>query len=482
MNKPENKYISETGSENFLKRNFSKIRMLFITIFTGLLLGSQLFSPNKRVIESIAGLVVLFLLWQVSTLAALWFVLLTYPFPFAMSWGNSNFIFMIIISIMLVLRVASGEEKFRFDKTLLLPFALILFSYVLSFKNVPFGTSLLRLGLVNTANFVSAGIFAFLLINCIDNEAKLRKAVQFLLITGGLVIVFNVLELAFPGRVLIPGWLHTSHSLGLLKTGLRAKGPFGDFELNAEFLTLNSFIVLFMIIRTKRLLIRYLLGTMLFMDLLLMFATMTRGAFFSLILGVIYIIIISRKELNIVKTVSILAGFVFLLFMLDFLVSNYTVSGSLFARVINTTFESGVVPDTRTNAWGMAIERGMQNPIFGQGPGWDFATGLSTGVWPHSLYLFYFNSIGLVGLSAFLFLMYRIVKATIPGIKSSFTDSPFSEAFMKILNVIIVLFLFDQIKIEYLRNAIYTFFIWTLFALVIITKNIVDKNRREGKI
>jgi hypothetical protein len=58
-------------------------------------------------------------------------------------------------------------------------------------------------------------------------------------------------------------------------------------------------------------------------------------------------------------------------------------------------------------------------------------------------------------------------------------NSPFPEAFMKILHVIIVIFLFDQIKIEYLRNATYTLFIWSLFGVILATYNIIKKDSRE---
>jgi len=481
MNKMGNKYLSESKSEGFFQRNLSRIKIILITAGAGFILGTQLYNPNKRAIEAIIGAVVLFLLWQVSTLSALWFVLLIYPFPFAISWGNSNFIFMIIISIMLLVRVTSGEEKFHLDRTILLPVALLIFSYIFSFNNVPLGTILLRLGLVNFGNFLAAAAFTFMLINFIDDEDKLRKAINILLITGVLVIIFCVLELLFPGQVLVPGWLRTRHKMELVMKGIRIMGPFADYELNAEFFTLNSFIVFFMLIRSKRLLTRSLLLLLLMIDLVMMFAAVTRGAFFSLIAGVVYLVFISRKDLTIAKFFYMIIAFVVLLVVLEGFVAEYTASGSLFERVVNTTFEKGFVPDTRAGIWEQAIERGMKHPIFGNGPGWDFRSGLSKGFWPHNLYLFYFNSLGLVGLTAFLFLMYRIVKTTIPGIKSSLVNSPFPEAFMKILHVMIIIFLLDQLKIEYLRNHIYTFFIWTLFALVIITRNVIEKNRTERK-
>jgi len=44
---------------------------------------------------------------------------------------------------------------------------------------------------------------------------------------------------------------------------------------------------------------------------------------------------------------------------------------------------------------------------------------------------------------------------------------------------VLIIFLFDQIKIEYLRNSKYTYFIWFLFGLIVATHNIIIKQRSE---
>ena len=72
---------------------------------------------------------------------------------------------------------------------------------------------------------------------------------------------------------------------------------------------------------------------------------------------------------------------------------------------------------------------------------------------------------GLFGLGAFVFLLYRLLRDTLLGWHASLVESSFSEAFMKILHVCLIMFLVDQIKIEYIRNNIYVFFIWLFFGL-----------------
>ena len=463
--------------ESLLKRSLPHLKTLLLIIIAGVVLGTQIHNPNKRVIEAIAGLVLLLLLWRFSTIAALWMLLITYPFPFSISLGTSNEIFMLIITLVVLLRVSTGEHKITLDHKIRLPLILIVVSYILSFKNVT--PELTHLSMVNTFSFFSAAGFSVLIINFVDNEEKLRKTLHVMMISASLFVAFTIFEMLFPGRTLIPNWLYTAHKTRLVMRGYRMGGPFHDFELAAEFFTLNAFFIFFMLIRTKRLALRALFGAFLVVDLFMMFTTITRGAFFALIVGTVYLMFVSRKDINFVRFAYIAVGMTILLVVLESVVARYTTSGSLFERVMTTTFEKGLIPANRVGTWEGAIERGMANPIFGRGTAWNFSSGLTTGMWPHSLYLFYFNITGLFGLGAFLFLVYRLVKATFVGFHASLATSPFPEALMKIMHVVLIVFLFDQIKIEYLRNVKYTYFIWFFFGLIIATYNIIEKQKRE---
>jgi hypothetical protein len=473
----QGKYVARERREGLFRRYYPKLKALVITVSVGLLLGTQIYNPNKRTIEAIAGGVLLLILIKASTLAALWAMLIMYPFPFSTSWGTSNEIFMMIIVLVVLLRMTTGVYKVKIDKKIGLPLILMIVSYMISFKNVP--AYLLKISFVNTMNFFLAAAFMVLVINFLDNEEKLRKTLNILMISAALFIAFTIFELLFPGRVIIPNWLYTRHGTSLVMKGFRMGGPFHDYELTGEFFTLNAFIIFFMFIRSKRMLLRALFGAFLLIDIFMMFTTITRGAIFSLIAGVAYLMFLSRKDLNIVRITYIVAALVAVLIVMEGVVARYTTSGSLFDRVVTTTFERGFIPANRVGTWFPAIERGMQNPIFGRGAGWDFSEGLSKGFWPHSLYLFYFNVTGLFGLCAFIFLIAKLVKSTLSGIKASLVTSPFPEALMKIMHVMIIIFLFDQIKIEYLRNSMYTYFIWFFFGLIIATHNIINKQREE---
>ncbi|OQX85854.1 MAG: hypothetical protein B6D63_01320 [Candidatus Latescibacteria bacterium 4484_7] len=467
----------------YSKRRLFSTSFLWAVIITsgvGALLGTQIYHPAKRVIEAVVGFILLFILWSFSTLNALWLLILIHPFPFAISLGNSNFIFTIVIFIIYIIRISAHKSTFHSDKLVNLPIILLVLAYLVSFYNLNFSSkSITRFAFIHTSNFFAVILFFYLVVNFIDEEWKLKRTLHILMITVTFVIIFNLLELLFPGKQIIPGWLYSRHQVGLVMKGLRMQGPFHDFELNAEFFALMTPIIFYVLIRTKRLLTRTIYAVLLLVNFFMMLTTITRGAFFSLSVGLLYMAYISRKELNFVRLIALTTTFVVLVLVLEFFVTKYTVSGSLFQRIVNTTFEKGLVPKNRAFAWGGAIERGMEHPFIGHGPGWDFSKALVAKLWPHNVYLYYFNITGLFGLSAFLLLLYRLFKSSLVSVNASLTRSSFSMGFMKVMHVVLIIFIIDQIKIDYLRNEIYIYSVWLLFGLLVATKNIIARQQSE---
>ncbi len=462
-----------------LKPSLSTLGIIAFIAAAGALIGFQIANPVKRVLETIGGLILVYLIWNFSTLSALWLILIIYPFPFALSVGNSTFIFVVIVFIIYLLRVATHTATLRFDKRFNLPVIFMVMSYVVSFYNFRGSPEIIRFGLIHTVNLFAAILLFYLITNLVNDERKLQTAVKVSMITCALAILFTVLELLFPGRQLIPGWLYTEHKAQLVMKEIRMGGPFKDYELHAEFFAMNIPVILLLVVRARRLLTRTVFTLLLVAALVMLFTTITRGAFISLTIGMIYLAYIARRDLGFVRLVSIGGALVALVFIIDTLVTQYTVSGSLFGRMIATTFEKGVIPENRVDAWGGAIARGFEHPLIGHGPGWDFSKGIEAGIWPHNAYLFYFNITGLFGLSAFILLLVTLVRASLSGLRSSLVRSPFPEALMKVLHVSLVIFIIDQIKIDYLRNNIYLYFVWFSFGMIAATKNVIEGGVRN---
>jgi hypothetical protein len=465
--------------ETFDNYIIPNIKRLIIIVSIGLLAGTQIAKPNKRVIEAVLGFAVIFIFWNFSSFAALSFVILLYPFPVGMSFGNSNLVLTILIFIIYLIRVSSGMAKIRSEKMLNVPIILLVSSYILSYINYEYTPFSFTMAYIHTINFFAAIIYFYLIVNFVNTEERLKKVVRLMTWTALLAITFTLFEVYKPGGTIIPGWLYTIHKTSIAPKDVRMGGPFLDFELFAEFCALNVPILLFMLLRARRHVEKYFYAIILLADIFMLFTTMTRGAFISLSIGLFYLAILSRRDLNFVRASVILIILVVLVFGLEGIVAKYTVSGSLFNRLAKTTFAYGIIPDTRSRAWFMAWDRAMEHPILGHGPGWDFTSGLERETFPHSCYLYILNITGFFGLIAFLFLLYRLIRATLPGIKSSLLSSPFPEALMKVLHVCLVMFIIDQIKIEYLRNLVYVFFTWLFFGVIMATWNVILKNKEK---
>lgn len=479
----ESRDLSATERADRRRPSSTRLRILVFVAAAGVLMGLQIFKPNKRVIEALIGLVLVFILWSASGFYALLFFVLAYPFPFALSFGNSDFIFVLLIFIMSLVRTQAGYIKLQTAGLLNIPILLMVGSYVLSFYNVDYAAGEFGVNLVAVYPFFTAIMFFYLMISYVDGEKRLRTTLNVMLVSASFVILFTLFELLFPGKVLIPNWLYTSRREAMLVVkGLRMTGPFRDFELVAEFFALMAPLIFLCLIRSRTLSARVAYAALLLADLFMMFTTTTRGAFISLSIGLIYMAIISRRDLNFVRVTAILATLAFLFVCFDAFIARYTTSGSLFERLVATTFKSGFIPENRYVTWKFGITQGLNHPFIGYGPAWNYAKGLEAKFLPHSIYLYLFNITGLFGLSAFLFFVYRLVRMSAASVRSSLVHSPFPEALLKVLHVCLIMFIVDQIKIEYLRNSIYIYFIWLMFGLMAATYKIMQKNARERSL
>jgi O-antigen ligase len=193
----------------------------------------------------------------------------------------------------------------------------------------------------------------------------------------------------------------------------------------------------------------------------------------------IYLVWLSRRRINFVRLVTFGFLAIGILGVSDFVVSRYTRTGSVFERLVGTELEGGIVPETRAGVWKQASENVMDHPIVGHGPFYAAERGLETLYWPHSLYLYYAYIVGFVGLAFFLWILAVLWKATRPR-----APSPGSGTYVQgatvIFRAMLFMFIVDQIKIEYLRNERYSFYIWFMFGLMIAIDRVAKREASEG--
>jgi hypothetical protein len=91
--------------------------------------------------------------------------------------------------------------------------------------------------------------------------------------------------------------------------------------------------------------------------------------------------------------------------------------------------------------------------------------GVEVQYWPHNVYIFYAYIIGVFGLACFLWFLTELWKASRPR-AASLGSGTYIEGATLLSRVMLFTFMIDQIKIDYLRNANYSFFVWFLFGLL----------------
>jgi O-antigen ligase len=152
---------------------------------------------------------------------------------------------------------------------------------------------------------------------------------------------------------------------------------------------------------------------------------------------------------------------------MSYYVATFTRSGSILTRFVseNTSKFVGIMPEQRAAAWMGAWSRSLEHPFIGHGPYYSGMSGTRSYLWPHCLYLFIANNIGFIGLGIFLWLLGTLLWMSRPR-TDDLRHGDFMHGYMIIARIQMVVFLIDEIKIEFMRNGNYEFQIWLMFALL----------------
>jgi hypothetical protein len=452
---------------------------VLLVCLVALLLGQQIVSPSKRVIEAAAGLVMIALVLRVDLYWSLCLFLIALPFPSTLALGTTNIVFIAILFSVWLMRLATKQVRSAGRTFLDLPLLALFLVYVASFWNIRTPE---RLWPSLTAFYATMGsiILFYLVVNFVRDEKSLERTVVVTQISAALVIAVSLIGLLFPGTTIVSEWIRTGSGEELDVTGFRLGGPFNASELLAEYCALNLPIQFLLLVRARSLSRRFIWGTLILLTFVVQIATVTRGAFISLWLGMAYLLFLMRKQLSFRHIVFTVVGSAFLFVALASFITARTKAGSIRSRLVETTFV-GYVPETRARSWRDAWGYVKEHPLIGHGPYYPLKTPAGVQIyWPHSIYLYYAYITGWIGLTVFLILMYRLFRSSLRHGGRKLREPDFSRSFLLIMNAVTVIFLIDQIKLEYLRLEAYQFFVWSLFGLLVAAVKIV-REREEPR-
>ncbi len=458
------------GGADWVSRMFG----LTVLVGAGVILGIQYLTPNKRVIAVIAAAVIGGLAWRLTIVSGLGVLVVALPYPRGTVFGSTNVALVLALLLIWLLRASLRQAPQPQRTPVDAPVLALLGSFIVSFYNIDSTVALGR-ALDNFLQLLACMGMFYLIVNNVRRPEHLERVHLFQCVSIAMVGLFGIYEINHPTGVLIPGWIEFRHDVSeaINVHNVRIGGPFFDFELLSEYCALNLPLAGLMLVRARSGARRVVFAGLLVLTVFIMFMTVTRGGIVSLIIGLAYLAWLQRRRLRLVPMVLMLASAIVGLLGINSIVANFTFSGNLFERMVDPTstqFEFGL-PAARLSLWRSAFERMMQHPIIGHGPVYMIEKGLDFWFWPHNGYLFIGNMVGIVGLTCFLWLLWRLWRLSRPP-GTDLHDPNYARAFLIIGHVQMLVFMVDQMKIDFARMPTYTYQIWLMFASIVAAHQI----------
>jgi hypothetical protein len=402
--------------------------------------------------------------WRLSMAAAVNVLVFLLPYPKGTVFGSTNLAFIMIVFVIWLLRLSLRTAAPARSSPLNLPILGMLLWAVLSFYNIRSDFALER-ALQNFESFVACVVLYYLIVNCVRTQVDLERLHSAQMITALGVFFVATWELHNPGRILIPGLLDFTGTLGndFNTRNVRVGASFRDYELLSEYCGIMFLFTLFQLMRAKSQTRRALLGLFCLFNVYTLFTTVTRGVIVSLVAALPYVFFVVRRRMNPVRFVAAVSVILMLGIGMNFLVAHYTNSGNMFERLGETRVVHGIVPEARAAPWTNAWKRALVHPILGQGPYYDELPGYEYW-WPHNVYLFIANLYGFPGLGFYLMLLGGLVMLLRPVVDDLQHES-YADAYLIVARAQLFLFMLNELKIDYLRNAIYQFQVWQFFGM-----------------
>lgn len=454
-----------------------RILGLALVVGLGILLGVEYMTPEKRSLQVLAAIVVAGVAWRLNTLSGIGFLILFLPFPRSTVFGSTNLAFILLLLILWLVRVTQRMTVPPRRTALDVPILGLVVCYIVSFYNIA-RPEHVPLAFAQAMLFFSTVMMFYLIVNNVRNEHDLIRFHRYQVIVLTVVAGLCVWELSHPGQALFKGWIEFRGTRGEVfdTRNVRIGGVFFDYELLSEYCALNILFVILWLVRFRSMAARAFHTVLLIATVFSLFATVTRGAVVALGIALAVLVWRLRRRLRIVPAVITAGAVVALFFGMNYYVAHFTRSGDLIQRLAGSHLIRGL-PDTRAATWPEAWQRLLEHPIIGHGPYYAAEHGLGFWFWPHDIYLYVGNLVGLVGLSFFLWLLFRMLAITWPRV-DDLAHPSYTEAYLLIVNTQLILFMVDQVKIEYLRNSIYQYQVWLLFAGAVAAAHIAQRQRQ----
>lgn len=409
-------------------------------------------------------------------------LLMLIPFqPVATSYGSANVVMTFVLAGALMVR-----GRLQYVPMLGIILAVI-FAYLVSISQLP--RSLYVLHGIEIIALVS-GFLVFTLAYNLAREVEDHRSVINLLISANvLAALYCVVQFTVsPGESLeLFGVKELSLNENRGEGDARLVGPFGTPGLTAAYFMWMTLILLYEVLHSqgrRRVLISILIVT----NVTMLIATANRGSFIVLLAGLLGFLFLFRARLGFTRILGVLVGSTIILVGTTAFVATYTEFGQMSDRLARTMETRDGLPATRAASWPVAWKNVQQKPWLGHGPRImgqherrfrHVPPEQLVSQYPHSLYLHLLVTVGIVGTLCMLFFIISVLWRIRQGVKTGHFRSEYEKGWLLVGLILVVAFLVDELKIEFLRNTSvdYAHFVFAVFGIFL---GWADKARRQA--
>lgn len=458
---------------------FSNWILVPLAMVLGAFVAMQFFQLTPRYVKLLVGVAFLVAVVRLPMPRAVTLFCLVFPVPTFIFLADTNVLFIGLLCLMWLIRRMRREAPPPVSTTIDWALCIYLGVHVFSFINISNPVNLGYAGAV--MQFIVAGVVLFwLIVNAIRTERDLQTLLQALCWTASFVYLSAIVEWLGKGAQLVPEWFLFRGGHTIVKDA-RIGGIFGFHGLLADWSAMMFFLHVTMAARTQRRIARIAYVALAALSLLMIGISVNRGGAIIFILGGVMYLWYIRRHLKWPLIFLWTVGIVGIGGLLGIASGAFTDRFLLLGRIAGTQFQRGI-PDTRIQAWTLVMEKIPDHWFIGHGPYYDLEGGRTFGVlWPHSAYLFYLYSTGILGLATFLWIVLKLYVKTRPGSHVNFRRVPISHAALALGHIWIVMFATAQIRDEHQRGNVYVYVMWMTFAVAIAARQIRRDSLRRAR-
>jgi hypothetical protein len=459
--------------------------MLPVAIFTvaaALFFGYQIADPNQRIVKATVALIVVALLFRYQMLYALLVFIVLFPFPSGISLGSTNAVLITLIVLTWLIRAHSRKERILerspYDKVVI----IFIVCYINSFLNVDSAENV-RFGLIKFWTALTAIAFFYLLVRFVRTERDLEVVTRTIGLGAVLLFLTGFFELFFPGKTIIPGWIGLKRPMMELGSGahIRVGGAVGSHSVISDYACLAILLQAYYFRKAVNPIPKLIWGSAFTVTICVLLATANRGAFVSLVVGLLYLGYLFRREISFVKLVGVASLLVALFFTTTYFLHTYTPAASIDKRLLNTEFE-GITPDNRVGAWWPAFKLALEKPILGRGPYYAIAPGLDKLAWPHNAYIFHFYTIGIFGVLSFIVIQVMLFFRSRRWARRRVSKKTLADTMIIVFHAQLTMNILQLMRTDYQRDDVYPYIVWMLYGLIVATERILERRQLAQEI